>query len=183
MAKYSYLLFGGVLIVCLLNLAVVRGNSVIGGVIDDMLNGNEILLGAFLPEFIALTLAGFVLAFLGQYLAGLYSVKVSGAYRKRVVEKLYHVEYAYLKNENMATIINKINSDMAEAESFLQYPLPVLISDITAVLIYSVYIGSMNISLLLVMLVSYPAVFWIAGVLVQCRCPDLSKHLGFRGQH
>ena len=94
-------------------------------------------------------------------------MKVSGTYRKRVVQKLYHIEYAYLKNENTATIINKINSDMAEAESFLQYPLPMLISDITAVIIYAVYIGSMNLSLLIVMLVSYPAVFWIAGTLVK----------------
>ena len=135
MIKYGYLLLGGVVCVCLLNLAIVRGNSVISSVIDDMLSGNEIVLGMFLPEFIVITIAGFVLAFLGQQLAGLYSVKVSGAYRKCVVEKLYHIEYAYLKNENMATIINKINSDMGEAESFLQFPFPMLISDITAVLI------------------------------------------------
>ncbi|MDE6915145.1 MAG: ABC transporter ATP-binding protein/permease [Lachnospiraceae bacterium] len=167
MIKYGYLLLGGVVCVCLLNLAIVRGNSVISSVIDDMLSGNEIVLGMFLPEFIAITIAGFVLAFLGQQLAGLYSVKVSGAYRKCVVEKLYHIEYAYLKNENMATIINKINSDMGEAESFLQFPFPMLISDITAVIIYAVYIGSMNISLLVVMLISYPAVFWIAGILVK----------------
>lgn len=167
MMQYSYLLLGAVVCVCLLNFAIVRGNSVIGSVIDEMLSGNEVRLDVFLPEFIAITAAGFALAFLGQQLAGLYSVKVSGTYRKRVVQKLYHIEYAYLKNENTATIINKINSDMAEAESFLQYPLPMLISDITAVIIYAVYIGSMNLSLLIVMLVSYPAVFWIAGTLVK----------------
>ena len=153
MMQYGYLLLGAVVCVCLLNLAIVRGNSVIGSVIDEMLSGNEVRLDVFLPEFIAITAAGFALAFLGQQLAGLYSVKVSGTYRKRVVQKLYHIEYAYLKNENTATIINKINSDMAEAESFLQYPLPMLISDITAVIIYAVYIGSMNLSLLIVMLV------------------------------
>lgn len=167
MVKHGYFLLGGVVCVCLLNLAVVRGNSVISSVIDDMLSGAEVRLGVFLPEFIMLTLAGFALAFLGQLCAGLFSVKVSGAYRKRVVEKLYHIEYAYLKNENTATIINKINADIAEAESFLQFPLPMLISDITAVIIYAVYIGSMNLSLLMVMLISYPAVFWIAAALVK----------------
>lgn len=168
MAKYSYLLIGGLLVTCLTNLAVVRGNSVISSVIDDMLNGQEIMLGTFLPEFIALTLAGFVLTFLGQQFGGLlYSVKVLSDYRRCVVEKLYRIEYAYLKNENMATIINKINSDMAEAESFLKDSLSMLLNNVTAMIVYSVYMGSLNLSLLLLILTSYPIVFWVAGKLVK----------------
>lgn len=168
MLKYSYMLVGGLLVVCLLNLAVVRGTSVISSVIDDMLAGGEVRLGAFLPEFIALTLAGFVLAFVGQQLCGqLYSVKVAGDYRKCVVEKLYHIEYAYLKKENMATIINKINSDMAEAEGFLSGSLSTMLGNVTAMITYSIYLGSLNFRLLLLVLVSYPVVFWIAGKFVK----------------
>ncbi|MDE7268758.1 MAG: ABC transporter ATP-binding protein/permease [Lachnospiraceae bacterium] len=168
MAKYSYLLIGGLLVTGLLSLAVVRGTSVISGAIDDMLSGKEIILGAFLPEFIALTLAGFVLAFLGQQFGGLmYSVKVIRDYRIYVVKKLYRIEYAYLKKENMATIINKINSDMAEAESFLQGSFPALLNNVAALVIYAAYVGSLNISLLLVLAVSYPVVFWISSILVK----------------
>jgi len=168
MAKYGYLLLGGLIITGLLSLAVVRGISVISGVIDDMLAGEEVVLGTFLGEFIVLTIAGFLLSFLGQQFCGmLYSVKVMRDYRRRVVEKLYRVEYAYLKKENMGTIINKINSDMAEAESFVQDALPQLLNHITGFVIYAVYVGSLNVSLLLVLLVSYPIVFWIAGILVR----------------
>ena len=168
MAKYSYLLIGGLLVTGLLSLAIVRGTSVISGAIDDMLSGKEIILGAFLPEFIALTLAGFVLAFLGQQFGGLmYSVKVLRDYRIYVVKKLYRIEYAYLKTENMATIINKINSDMAEAESFLQSSFPALLNNVAALVIYAAYVGSLNISLLFVLAVSYPVVFWISSILVK----------------
>lgn len=167
MMRYSYLLLGGTVCACLLDLVVVRGNSVISSVIDDMLGGQEILLAEFLPEFVMLMLAGFLLAFIKQLFFGFYSVKVSGAYRKRVVEKLYRVEYAYLKNENSATVINKLNADMAEAEGLLSYGLPQIIMSAAALVIYSVYVGSLNLNLLLLILVMYPLVFWIAGKLVK----------------
>lgn len=167
MAKYSYMLMAELIGICLLNLAVVRGNSVISNAIDNMLDGGEIILGAFLPEFLLLTLAGFVLALLNHYIGGLYSVKVSGDYRRRVIEKLYHVEYSYLKNENMAAVINKINADMAEAEGFLRESLVFILTDLTAVIIYAAYVGSLNLSLLILAAVSYPVVFWIAGRFVK----------------
>lgn len=167
MAKYSYMLMAELIGICLLNLAVVRGNSVISNAIDNMLGGGEMILGAFLPEFLLLTLVGFVLALLNHYIGGLYSVKVSGDYRRRVIEKLYHVEYSYLKNENMAAVINKINADMAEAEGFLRESLVFILTDLTAVIIYAAYVGSLNLSLLILVAVSYPVVFWIAGRFVK----------------
>lgn len=167
MAKYSYMLIAELIGICLLNLAVVRGNSVISNVIDDMLGGGEMILGDFLPEFLLLTLAGFVLSFFNHFIGGLYSVKVSGDYRRHVIEKLYRVEYSYLKNENMAAVINKINSDMAEAGGFLRESFVFILSDLTAVIIYAAYVGSLNLSLLFLVAASYPIVFWIAGRLVK----------------
>lgn len=167
MIKYACFLLGGTVCACLLHLAVVRGNSVISQVIDDMLGGKEVVLKAFAAEFIVLVLAGFVLAFIKQYLFGVYCVKVLGAYRKRVVEKLYRVEYTYLKNENSATVINKLNADMAEAENLLSYGVPQIIMGVAGVVIYSDYVGSLNRGLLLLMLVTYPLVFWIAAKLVK----------------
>lgn len=167
MAKYSYMLMAELIGICLLNLAVVRGNSVISNAIDNMLGGGEMILGAFLPEFLLLTVAGFALALLNHYIGGLYSVKVLGDYRRRVIEKLYHVEYSYLKNENMAAVINKINADMAEAEGFLRESLVFILTDLMAVIIYAAYVGSLNLSLLILVAVSYPVVFWIAGRFVK----------------
>lgn len=167
MAKYSYMMIAGVAGICLFNLAVVKGNSVISGVIDRMLEGEEIILGDFLLEFLLLVLAGFVLALFHNYIAGLYSVKVLGDYRACVIEKLYRVDYACLKNENMATVINKINSDMAEAEAFLNGTFVLILSNLAAVIIYASYVGSLSISLLLLVVVSYPVVFFIAGRLVK----------------
>lgn len=167
MLQYSYFLLGGTVCACLLHFAIVWGNSVISGVIDQMLAGQEIILRDFMPGFLLLMFAGFALAFIKQIFFGIYCVRVSGIYRSCVAEKLYRVEYAYLKNENSATVINKLNADIAETENLLSTGVPQIIMDVAALLIYSVYVGSLNFGLLLLILVTYPLVFWIAGKMVK----------------
>lgn len=167
MITYSYFLLGGIVCACLLHFAIVWGNSVISSVIDDMLAGQEIILMDFLPRFILLMLAGFALAFIKQLFLGAYCVRVSGTYRKCVVEKLYRTEYAYLKSENSATVINKLNADIAETENLLSTGIPQIIMDVAALIIYSAYVGSLNVSLLLLIFATYPLVFWIAGKMVK----------------
>lgn len=167
MIRYGYFLLGGVVCACLLNFAIVWGNSVISSVIDQMLAGQEIILRNFLPQFVLIMLGGFALAFIKQIFFGVFCVRVSGIYRSCVAEKLYRLEYAYLKNQNSATVINKLNADVAETENLLSTGVPQIIMDVAALLIYSVYVGSLNFGLLLLILVTYPLVFWVAGKMVK----------------
>lgn len=167
MMKYGWMLAAGLIGSCLWHFVIVRGNSVISGVIDEMLGGGSIVFGGFALEFCLLTLAGFALGFAGSFINGAYSVRVSGDYRGLVAKKLYRVEYAYLKDENMASVINKANSDMAEAENLSGAIVPAMLSDLAGLVIYASYVGSLNVSLFILILVTYPLVFWSAGTLAK----------------
>lgn len=167
MFHYWYMPLGGILLSGLLNLAVVRGNEVISGVIDRMLAGEQIVFGSFLAEFAVLTALGFAAAFAASAVSGKYGVLVSARYRRQVAEKLYRMEYRYFDEHSSASVINKVNADLNEAERFLNETFVMLVSDAIAVVIYAGYVGRLNAGLFVLVLVCYPIVFRIAGRLVR----------------
>ena len=119
MLHYWYMPLCGILLTSVLNFAVVRGNEVISEVIDQLLAGQEIVFGSFLGEFAALTAIGFAAAFVAAAVSGKYGVLVSARYRQQVIQKLYRMEYQYFDEHNSASVINKVNADLNEAERFL----------------------------------------------------------------
>lgn len=167
MRHYWYMPLCGILLTSLLNFAVVRGNEVIREVIDRMLAGQEIVFGSFLGEFAVLTILGFAAAFVASAVNGKYGVLVSTRYRRQVARKLYRMEYRYFDGHNSASVINKVNADLNEAERFLNETLVMLMADAVAVVIYANYVRQLNASLFVLVLVCYPLVLWIAGKLVK----------------
>lgn len=167
MLHYWYLPFIEVLLLALLNFAVVRGNQAISTVIDRMLAGETVVFGSFIREFMALTLAGFVAAFVASAAGAEYGVLVSARYRRQVARKLYHMEYRYFDEHNSASVINKVNADLGEAERFLNETFVMLLTDAIAVVIYANYVRTLNSRLFVLVLVCYPLVFWIAGKLTR----------------
>lgn len=167
MVRYWYMPLSGVALAGLLNLAVVRGNEVISTVIDRMLAGEQVVFGSFLLEFAALTILGFVAAFVAAAVSGKYSVLVSARYRQQVAEKLYQMEYQYFDEHNSASVINKVNADLNEAERFLNETFVMLVADAVAVVIYADYVRRLNAGLFILVLVCYPLVLWIANKLVK----------------
>lgn len=167
MLRYWYMPVCGMLLLSLLNFAVVRGNEVISAVIDRMLAGETIEVGSFLMEFTILTLVGFVAAFVASAVSAKYGVLVSTRYRQQVAEKLYCMEYQYFDEHNSATVINKVNADLNEAEHFLNETFVMLLTDAIAVIIYADYVRRLNGSLFVLVLVCYPLVLWIANKLVK----------------
>lgn len=167
MLRYWYMPVCEALLLALLNAAVVRGNEVISGVIDHMLAGETIVFGGFLMEFIILTFAGFAAAFVASVVGSKYGVFVSARYRRQVVEKLYRMEYRYFDEHNSATVINKVNADLNEAEHFLNETFVSLLTDGIAAIIYANYVRRLNIRLFFMVLVCYPFVLWISNKLVQ----------------
>lgn len=165
MLRYGYIFLLAMGLYSLLNLAIVRGNEVISLVIDRMLSGQEVKFEGFLLEFLGLTLAGFLIAFLANVAASEYAVLVLTKYRKQVARKLYHLEYKYFDENYSSSVINRVNSDLGEAGNFLQENLIAIMTDTIALIIYANYVRRLNMGLFLVMVFCYPIVFWIASVL------------------
>lgn len=167
MLHYGYMPICEVMLLSLLNFAIVRGNKVISGIIDRMLSGEVIVFDGFLAEFALLTLAGFAAAFAASAVASKYGVLVAARYRRQVSQKLYRMEYRYFDEHNSASVINKVNADLNEAESFLNETFVTLLTDAIAIVIYGNYVRQLNGRLFVLMLVSYPLVLWIANKLAQ----------------
>ena len=134
MIRYGYMPLAGLLLTGLLNLA----------------------------EFAVLTALGFAAAFAASAVNGKYSVLVSARYRGQVAEKLYRMEYQYFDEHSGASVINKVNADLNEAERFLGETFVMLVSDAVAVVIYADYVRRLNAGLFVLVLLCYPLVLWIA---------------------
>lgn len=167
MLYYGYMPPVAVLLSALLNFAVVRGNEVISAVIDRMLAGEPVVFGSFLAEFALLTVLGSAAAFAASVVSGRYSVLVAARYRRQVARKLYRMEYRYFDGHSSASVINKVNADLNEAERFLGETFVTLVADAVAVVIYADYVRRLNARLFVLVLVCYPLVLWIANKLVQ----------------
>lgn len=174
MLKYSYLIVSALVLNAIVNVIVVKANRIITVQIDSMLAGNVVEIKTVLLKFILLTLSGFVLAFAGSNLTLRYAVRVIRKYRKQISSKLYKIEYSYYDNSSTATIINKVNSDLAEAENFLSESFAMILTNITAAIIYADYVRRLNTILFVAVIVCYPLVIWISNILVG-RLRELSK--------
>ena len=156
------------------NEIIVSANKIISVNIDYMLSGEAVDIGSIIEKFIYLTLSGFVLSFAGSRLSLKYAVRVINSYRKQISSKLYRIDYSYYDNAGTATIINKVNSDIAEAEKFLTERFATIITNITAALIYANYVRRINVVLFVAVVVSYPLVIWLSNILVK-KMRDVSK--------
>lgn len=114
-----------------------------------------------------LTAVGFAAAFFKSIAASVFSIKVQTRYKNLVVRKLYRLEYRYFDEKGSATIINKMNTDIAEADQLLGDNLPFLCSGAISAVTYAFYVGQTNMSLLLLMLFCYPIVLWITNRVVE----------------
>ncbi len=146
---------------------MVQGNQIISVVIDEMLAGEEVRFGSFAVRFLIYTLTGAAAAFVQSLAASKYALLICTEYRDLAAEKLYRMEYDYFDANYSATLLNKVTGDLGEIAGFLETVLPIMISSVIAVIAYSVYIGQINPGLLILILLSYPLIFGIAGKLVK----------------
>lgn len=156
--KYGGYFILSLVLAYILTSIIVEGNTIISQAVDDMLAGNEVILHKFVPLFLGLTLLGAVVAFLKSASLSLFSIKVQTAYKGLVAKKLYRLEYKYFDVNGSASVINKMNSDIAEADALLSDSLPNICSSAVELVVYAIYIGQLNGGLLLLMLVCYPVV-------------------------
>lgn len=167
MIRYGALLLAEAILALAVSVILVQGNKIISGVIDEMLSGRQVLFGSFLMQFLIYTVVGTIAAFLQSAAASRYAVAVCTEYRDLVGEKLYRTEYKYFDANYSATLLNKVIGDLGEIASFLETVLPDMIASFIGIFTYAAYIGETNLGLLMVILITYPLIFWIAGKLVK----------------
>ena len=71
---------------------VVKGNTIIGNAIDQMLSEGNVKLVSFMGTLLLMTAVGFAFAFIKSAAASKYSVAVQTRFKSQVAEKLYHLE-------------------------------------------------------------------------------------------
>ena len=167
MIRHDALLLAEAILALAVSVILVQGNKIISGVIDEMLSGRQVLFGSFLLQFLIYTVVGTIAAFLQSAAASRYAVAVCTEYRDLVGEKLYRTEYKYFDANYSATLLNKVIGDLGEIASFLETVLPDMIASFIGIFTYAAYIGETNLGLLMVILITYPLIFWIAGKLVK----------------
>ncbi len=165
--KYGGYFIAELILAYILARAVVQGNTIIGDAIDDMLMGEIVNPGAFMGVLLSLTVVGFAAAFFKSIFASWFSLKVQAAYKNMVARKLYRLEYRYFDKNGSASVINKVNSDIAETDTLLSQNVPEICTNLVAMITYAVYIGQINLGLLFLMLVCYPFIFWFTNKVVK----------------
>lgn len=165
--KYWFYFVAELVLSYILASVVVRGNTIIGDAIDTMLSGENVEFGTFIVILLVLTAAGFVAAFGKSVTASMFAIKVQTRFKTMVAEKLYRLQYRYFDVNGSASVINKVNADIAEIETLLNQNIPEICTNIVAMITYAVYVGQINIGLLLVIGVCYPFLFYFTNKVVK----------------
>lgn len=167
MVKYVWLLFIEVGLAMIVSYTMVKGNKIISVVIDEMLAGKEVVFGSFMLQFLVFVIIGALSAFTQSIATSRYAILICTKYKDLVVEKLYRIEYKYFNSNYVATLLNKVIGDLGEISGFLESVLPEILNSVIALITYSVYIGQLSLKLLVLILISYPLIFFIASILVK----------------
>lgn len=165
--KYWSYFLSELILSYVLSFIVVKGNTMIGDAIDTMLTGEYLIFSNFFVVLLLLTMAGFMISFLESVFASKFSIKVQTAYKNIVANKLYRLQYRYFDKNGTASIINKMNADIAEADALLNQDLPTICTNLVSMITYAVYVGRINLRLLILMLVCYPLIFYFTNKIVK----------------
>lgn len=165
--RYFWYFVLGLLLSYLLSLVVVKGNTLIGDAIDTMLAGETVMFRGFFLPLLFFVIAGTVAAFFQSVFLSQFCIKVQMVYKNLVAEKLYRLEYSYFDRNGSASILNKVNSDIAEAEALLNVNLPNLCRNFVTMVTYAVFIGRIHVTLLILMFVCYPLIFCFTNHIVK----------------
>ncbi len=165
--KYWFYFVAELVLSYILAAVMVKGNTIIGDAIDTMLSGAKVEFGAFIGVLLGLTAAGFVAAFGKSVTASMFAVKVQTKYKTMVAEKLYRLQYRYFDVNGSASVLNKVNTDIAEIETLLNQNIPEICTNIVAMITYAVYVGQINLGLLFLIGVCYPFLLYFTNKIVK----------------
>lgn len=165
--KYWYYFVAELILSYILASVVVKGNTIIGDAIDTMLVGEAVEFKNFIMLLLGLTLAGFVLAFFKSVTASKFAILVQTRFKNLVAEKLYHLQYRYFDKNGSGSVINKVNTDISDIETLLNQNLPEICTNVVAMVTYAVYVGQINLGLLILIAVCYPFLMYFTNWVVK----------------
>ncbi len=165
--RYWYYFVVQLLLSYILAAVVVEGNSIIGDAIDTMLAGEKVQFADFLWVLMAMTLIGFVSAFCKSIAASKFSMKVQIEYKAMVAKKLYRLQYKYFDQNGSGSVINKVNTDISDVDTLLNQNLPELCTNLVAMITYAIYVGQINIGLLVLVGLCYPILLYFSNLIVK----------------
>lgn len=165
--KHGYLCLLYVLAAYALAQILVIGSDMLAEATDQLFAGGTLVLSEFMVPFVALMVLGGLLAAAKSYLQNTFSINMQTAIRNTIVSKLVRIQSRYFDDEGTGSLMNKLISDIQQTEALFAEAIPESAAGVITVVTVSVYIGMQSISLLLVTVICYPLLLWLADVLSQ----------------
>lgn len=165
--KYWHYCLVYVMCACILTQILVVGSNMIARATDTLFSGEEILLHNFIYPFLFLMMLGGVTAFLASYVKNTFSINVQTDIRNMLITKLVRIQNNYFDTESIGALINKLQSDMYQIEDLFSVVIPELLVVIITIAVICIYIAKQSIQLLLVTIICYPALLWIANKMMK----------------
>ncbi|MDE7252489.1 MAG: ABC transporter ATP-binding protein/permease [Acetatifactor sp.] len=163
--KYWYHCFFYIAFSYALTQILVLGSSRIADSTDRLFAGEAIILREFMIPFIILMLLGGAAAFGKSYSKNSFSIYMQTDIRNMLVSKLVRIRTRYFDDEGTGVLMNKLLSDMYEIEALFAECIPEFLVAMITIITVCAYIGMQSVRLLLVTLICYPLLLWIANKL------------------
>lgn len=165
--KYWYLCVLYLFFSYALTQILVLGSSKLAASTDSLFAGETLILKEFMLPFILLMLLGGVAAFGKSYSKNTFSICMQTDMRNRLVSKLVKIRTRYFDDEGTGVLINKLLSDIQQIETLFTECIPEFLVAIITIVTVCTYIGIQSIRLLLVTIICYPLLLWIANKLTR----------------
>ena len=159
--KSNHLLAIEIIMSVAMNVSVILGTGMIATLIDEFIQNGQVQFDNVLLPTVVCMLVGTVTAYYKRFFAGLYSVDVARKLNDYAIGKLTRIKYSFFDKEGSGKILTKLISDMSELEQYYESTLPELINNVISIILVMVYVGTQNVSLLLVSICLYPIVLII----------------------
>lgn len=160
--KHWYLCFMYVFASFALVEILVIGSNMLAVATDELFSGGAIILYEFLVPFIVLMILGGILAFVKSLTKNTFNINMQTDIRAAIISKLVKIRQQYFDDEGTGTLMNKLLSDIYQIEVLFSELIPEVLVGAVTVAVVSVYIGIQSVSLLLVTVICYPLLLWIA---------------------
>ncbi len=160
--KYSYLCVLYILFSYILTQVVVDGSNRIAQATDALFAGETLELKKFLVPFVLLMFIGAIAAFGKSLMKNSFSLNIQTAMKNTIVQKMVKLEYQYLDEKGTGALMNRLISDIYEIEALFSELIPAVLMDFVTIVTVCIYINSLSTRLLLVTIVCYPVLFWLA---------------------
>lgn len=160
--KYGYLCVLYMVCSYILTQVVVEGSNRIAQATDALFAGETLELSTLLIPFVWLMLLGAVAAFGKSLMKNAFSLNVQTEMKNKIVQKIVKLEYRYLDDTGTGALMNRLISDIYEAEALFSELIPAILMDSVTIVTVCIFMNSLSTKLLLITLISYPVLFWLA---------------------